>query len=213
MVAHSYMVRITHSYDACKALVDTWAMSCEKMVVYEHVGSVTEKVHIHLVIECSEYQKKWLRELGSRHGINLKGNKNCSFKEFDGNYTAMVYMTKGVYDPKYNKGYSESDVALWKSQWVQREESKDAMLYNHVFGDVQYIDDCYEQWCESNPIGTDPYHKFRYVKKHAYSQVLMLNGYIVNMKCINQYKMLVYSYCARNGLFIPDDDPAFKRLA
>lgn len=205
------MVRITHPYDNCKALVRTWAESCERMIVYEHVGSVTEKVHIHIVIEGSEYHKKWLRELGSRQGVILKTNKYCSFKEFDGDKRAIVYMTKGINDPKYNKGYSEEDIALWKSQWVDHPKSKDAMLYDSVFGDDEYMDGVYKDWYERNQEQLDKElnPRFKWVKSIAYSRALLHNGYIVNIKTINDYKMLVYTYCAQHDLFIPDD-PVFK---
>lgn len=184
------------------------------MLVYEHVGSLTEKVHIHLVIEGSEYQKKWLRELGSRWGIDLKGNGKCSFKEFDGNRTAMVYMTKGELDPKFNKGYSEDDIALWKSQWVQQvETSPDARLYDQVFDeDNDKIE--YEYYTKENPITPDNFadHKFGWLCKKAHRFVFNLNHQIWNLKAVNQYKMLVYSYCYRNGLAIPRENPVFKRF-
>lgn len=213
MTVYNYAVRITHSYEDCKKLIDTWKYRCKKMLVYEHVGSETEKVHIHMVIEECDTGKKWLRELGSRHGINLKGNKYCSFKEFDGNKTAMVYMTKGVHDPKFNQGYSDDDIALWKSQWVSKPKSKDEALYDTVFGDDEYNEECYKDWTTEHP--ADPkelYHKWKWVKATAYKAVLMKNGFIVNLKTINQYKMLVYSYMARNSICVPDDDHTFKRM-
>lgn len=183
------------------------------MLVYEHVGSVTEKVHIHLVIVEADTGKKWLRELGSRHGINLKGNKFCSFKEFDGNETAMVYMTKGVYEPSFNKGFDPADIARWKSQWVDKPKSRDAMIYEHAFGDAEYNKEMYENWIKDHPI--DPKevcHQFKWVKAKSYTTALMNNGYIVNLKTINEYKMLVYTYCARNNVLIPPDEPTFKKL-
>lgn len=212
MPSYNYAVRITHSYEVCKGLIDTWSLRCEKMLVYEHVGTVTEKVHIHLIIEQSDTHKKWLRELAQRTGVNLKGNKFCSFKEFDGNKTAMVYMTKGIYEPKFNKGYTEEEIALWKSQWEQKPASKDAALYEHIFGDEEYNDDMYKEWTRDHPVDLDVYHKYKWVKSVAYKSVLMRNGFIVNLKAINEYKMLVYSHCARASIIIPDDDKTFKRM-
>lgn len=181
--------------------------------MYEHVGSVTEKVHIHMIIEECDTGKKWLRELGSRHGINLKGNKNCSFKEYDGNKTAIVYMTKGINDPKFNKGYSLEDIALWKSQWVDKPKSRDQAIYEDVFGNDEYNEEMYADWSERNPKEPgDLFHKWRWLKSVAYSRALMNNGFIVNMKTINEYKMLVYSYTARTGLMIPDEDKVFKKF-
>lgn len=213
MPVYNYAVRITHSYDVCKALVNEWSHRCEKLLVYEHVGSVTEKVHIHLILEQSDTGKKWLRELGSRHGINLKGNKFCSFKEFDGDKTAMVYMTKGIFEPKFNKGYSLDDIALWKSQWVDKPKSKDAAFYDHIFGSEDYNEEMYKNWTEAHPRDEkEVHHKWKWLKATAWSAVLMNNGFIVNIKTINEYKMLVYSYASRTGIYIPDDDNTFKRM-
>lgn len=207
---NNYAVRITHSYEQCKNLVTSWSYQCKKMLVYEHVGSVTEKVHIHLVIEESEVTKKWLRELGTRQGVDLKGNKNCSFKPYDGNVRALVYMTKGVLDPKFNKGYSDQDIAHWKSLWEDKPKSRDQAIYDDVFGDDEYNEEMYTEWKETNPEDPqDLHHKFKWVKSLSYKRALMNNGFIVNIKTINEYKMLVYTYCARHNIFIPDD-PVFK---
>lgn len=212
MPHYDYAVRITHSYEVCKAIIDTWSQRCEKMLVYEH-NELGKKVHIHMVITRSDTEKKWLRELGARTGVNLKGNENCSFKKFDGNKTAIVYMTKGINDPKFNKGYSEEDIALWKSQWEQKPASKDAALYEQVFGDAEYNEELYKEWTREYPMDAmDMYHKYKWVKSLAYKSVLLRNGYIVNLKAINQYKMLVYSYCAVTDIRIPDDDRTFKQM-
>lgn len=211
---YHYAVRITHPFEACNRLVTEWSHRCEKLLVYEHVGSVTEKVHIHMIMEASDTCKKWLRALGQRTGIDLKGNKNCSFKEYDGDRTAIVYMTKGRHDPKFNKGYSDEDIALWKSQWVNKPMNKDAALYEHIFGDDEYNEAKYNEWRESHPpLPKDEiHHKFKWVKATAYSAVLMNNGFIVNVKTLREYKMLVYSYCARNNIRVPDEDKVFVRL-
>lgn len=207
MNQHSYAVRITHSYEECKALVDQWQLRCDKIVVYEHVGSITEKVHIHMVIEGSECTKKWLREIGSRQGVNLKGNAMCSFKEFDGNKQAIVYMTKGTLDPKYNKGYSQADLDLWKSQWVNKKRSPDQELYDLAFGNEELCKEDLELFKNENP--TVVYPEFVWCKRTAYQCAFHNNKFIANLRMINQYKMLVYTYCYRNGVKIPDGDRAF----
>lgn len=177
------------------------------MLVYEHTGSITEKVHIHMVIEGCECTKKWLREIGTRQGINLKGNPNCSFKEYDGNKKAIVYMTKGIHEPKFNKGYSEADIALWKSQWENKKKSPDEELYIYVFGNEESNKEDLELYKQENI--QEVYPEFKWCKKVAYQGAFMANKYIANMRMINQYKMLVYTYCYRNGIKIPEADRAF----
>ena len=45
-----YAVRITHSYEVAKPIVHLWAMKCEKILAYEHLGERTGKIHIHLLL-------------------------------------------------------------------------------------------------------------------------------------------------------------------
>lgn len=204
---HDYMVRITHSYQDASGVVALWAARADKMVVYEHIGSLTEKIHIHMVIVGSDTHKKQLRNIGMATGLELKGNKYCSFKEYDGEDRPYVYMTKGKHDPSFVKGYEPAQIARWKALWEdQPQKGTDAKLYEQVFGDVDYNRECYE--AEGYTKGTE----FTWVKRTARTRVLMANQFIWNLKAINWYKMLVYTYCYRNELQIPLEDKIFKEF-
>lgn len=215
---YAYMVRITHSYQDASGVVALWASRASRVVVYEHIGTVTEKIHIHMVIEGSDTHKKQLRNIGMATGLELKGNGYCSFKAFDGNERTFVYMTKGQFDPKFNKGYTEDLFAKWKSLWERKHKKGDAYIYDVVFGDEEYNAQHYEGWLEHHTDGLDIktgskewekytlHPRFHWAKEFAHSQAFAMNNSIWNLKTINQYKMLVYTYCYRHGIQIPKDD-------
>lgn len=216
---NDYFVRITHGYEALRSLCSVWAMECEKMVVYEHVGSQTEKVHCHMVILGSRIQKKQLRNLGSQYVV-LKGNEYCSFKECVSWETPVTYMTKGQLDPKYYKGFTEQELNDAKERWVEPspEISRDRAVYQQCFPDKKrkgcFIErdtcdgDCINvvhfgtEWLADNPkcnVCT-----FKRIKLHARHYVFD-KFKVWNMKSMNIYKMLVYTYCMEKNISLPGD--------
>lgn len=204
------MVRITHSYEEAKDVVYVWAGRCKRMAVYEHTGDITEKVHIHLVMDGCEVEKKQLRELGSRTGVNLKGNEMCSMKKWDGDERPLVYMTKGQFEPKYLQGWTEEDANGWKSKWTEPESrSRDGQLYDFYMFDV---DERYNHYLRDNPLTAQNVltHQFDFVKAHAKQCAFQHTKYIWNIQAVNMYKMLVYTYCFRNNVSIPQKDAVFK---
>lgn len=98
-----------------------WAERCKKVAVYEHVGQATQKTHIHMVLCDSEVCKKQLKNLLRIHNLNtqgkLGGNKDWSFKEWDGDENACAYMTKGHIDYSFLKEWNDDDHERWKSMW------------------------------------------------------------------------------------------------
>lgn len=193
-MSHDYFVRITHPYASLQAMVSLWSLRCEKLVVYEHTGGKTEKVHCHILILGSNTHKKQLRNIGSDF-VCLKGNELCSFKECVSWQTPVVYMTKGNLEPKFLKGFQSEDSDNWKSQWVPRDQYEKvdplSKLYDDVFTDF-VLDKT------SDDFG------FGQIKRHVRAEVLNINNYIWTQKCFNQYKTLVYSFVFRNNIPIPE---------
>jgi len=213
---HSYAVRITHSYDTIKSLVDVWAEKCEKVAVYQHTGSETEKVHCHLVLLNSAVAKDQLKNFAKKLSVPLTGNQLCSFKKYDGNVTALVYMTKGNLVPSFLKSWSLEDSDSWKKKWVPQQtfKSKDAMLYEDVFSEntltpalEDYLKNYDTNLYKSMGMLLPAYGErvFPFIKKWVHSEVFQRSGRIWNIRAINQYKMLVYSYYYRNSLKMPKD--------
>lgn len=200
---HDYFVRITRSYTDLSGLVAIWSARADKVVVYEHTGEETEKTHIHMVIIGSDVCKKQLRNLVKY--LNLKGNEDWSFKEYDGNDTAMTYMTKGELEPKYIKGYTVQDADLWKSLWKPgRKKSKLSdieKLWNSSFGDRVQADLDYELWRKDRPLSDKIDWVISYARENAFSY----NNGFWTVKAKNDYKCLVYTYIYRYNMIIPID--------
>lgn len=120
MPRNCFFARITRPYSDLSGVVAKWALRCERLIVYEHLGEETEKVHIHAAIYGAGCDKKTLKN-DYKH-LKLTGNEEHSWKEWDGCDVVITYMTKGELDPKYNKGYTVDQVNEFKTKWVPPKE-------------------------------------------------------------------------------------------
>lgn len=224
MTTHSYAVRITYAYDVIKPLIECWAERCEKMAVYEHVGERTNKVHIHLVIENAEVGKEQLKNMAKGTPITLKGNKVCSFKKYDGNERAYVYMTKGVLNPKFLKVWTDADADRWKKLWVGdigHQANKDVLAYEDCYDELSF-EVAWRYYQRDHPripdivngeaVQTAHDYQYRFIRTWARNYAFNQYNRIWNIQAINLYKMLVYTYVFRNNLTIPKWDTAFKQF-
>lgn len=214
-MSHSYAVRITYPYETIKPLMEIWAEKCEKMAIYEHTGERTNKVHIHLVIERCSVTKDQLKNYAKPTPIVLKGNGNCSFKKFDGNEKAYVYMAKGVLDPKFLKGWTQEDAQRWKSLWVGEKghsQRKENVVYDDCFDEIVY-ESAWRYHQRDNPRGDQSIndYQFEFIRKWAHTYTFNKMGRIWNIQAINLYKMLVYTFVYRNNIRIPEKDKTFQR--
>jgi len=209
-----YAVRITHSYEVAQKIVHEWALRCTRVIVYEHEGEVTEKAHIHLLLQNTSVDKKQLRNIASATGIPVKGNEYMSFKEWDGSSVYITYMTKGIYDPAYNKGFEEAMIEASKASWVPprqhiKTDSIDKILNDfrdYLFGekillDVMYFDE------------TSDVDRFATLKRHARKFAFSSHGYQNNrwsIATLNTYKMLMNTYIYDYNITIPDKETRFQ---
>lgn len=130
-----YFARITRPYSDLSGVVARWALRCDKLVIYEHTGSETEKVHIHAAIFGAGCDKKTLKNDYAM--LKLKGNEDHSWKEWDGIATAITYMTKGNLDPKYVKGYTMDEINELKAKWVQPKEYEKKNNWQKLFEEFE----------------------------------------------------------------------------
>jgi len=195
-----YAVRITHSYEKIAQLVSAWALRSETMAVYEHPKDAkVNRTHCHMVITGTNVDKKQLRNIASKF-CDVKGNENCSFKEFTGEETAYVYMTKGVHDPKYLLCIPTTTAEDWKAKWtppqVYEKVDKYTKRYNEfVLSQCGLIDE------EPNDAA-----KLFEVKRLAQYYVRVMLKFTFTVEAINNYKMLVRTYCYDNKISIPKGD-------
>lgn len=199
-MSYDYFVRITRSYSDLSGLVNIWSARADKVVVYEHTGDETEKIHIHMVIKGSDVHKKQLKNLVGY--LNLKGNEDWSFKNYqEGN--AMIYMTKGKLEPKFIKGYTQEDTDFWKSQWRDRKPKKlsDAEILWNKAMDGEYLRERYKVYTTNKET-----QYFDFLLWHCKREAINHNAGFCTRKAMNDYKMLVYTALYRNhNISIPLD--------
>lgn len=195
-----YAVRITHPYAEIAQLVSAWALRSETMAVYEHPKDhKVNRTHCHLVITGTNVDKKQLRNIASKFA-DVKGNENCSFKEFTGEEKAYVYMTKGVHDPKYLLCIPETTAQSWKEKWVEPVKyvkvDKNTARYNEFVLSQRYEIDAEERKeC-----------KFYIVRRCARFYVRKVLNMCFTPEVVNIYKMLVRTFCYDEDIPIPEKE-------
>jgi len=200
-----YAVRLTHSYETARVVVGLWAMRCHKMIVYEHLGTKTGKVHIHLGLLGTNVDKKQLRNIASSTGLPVSGNEWCSFKVWDKKDDYITYMSKGQLDAKYIKGYEQVELEACKSRWVEphayvKEDTTDNYLSkfdNHVF----------EQKIPAGEV-----MDFPTLRKVAKSFVAKHHQGVRSrwdIKAINLYMTIMRTYIYDNDVKVPPDEKKF----
>lgn len=204
----NYAVRITRSFEFCKRFVAAWALRCDKILAYEHVGTATEKIHIHLIIINCDVTAEQLRNIAKPLGFAvLKGNGDFSFKTKDKKYGPVTdspryicYMSKGQYDPLYNKGYSDAELAEAKSAYVPMGNlSKDEKYYNDFVKSYQFPDiPKYQVVNATYPKGYYP--GFENVESHARSFAFKAKSLMWTQATAALTRTLTMTYCMRNDI-------------
>lgn len=232
----NYAVRIALPFSKIERGVQSVALRADKVLAYEHVGTVTEKIHVHLVIMGARCDVKTLKSDMVKGGVVVKGatatNGDWSWKtSFKDKITKEViymddtnvkkyitYMTKGNLDPKYNKGFSDEDIADAKFQWVEppanqasRQERLyyefDVMVPKDLPTHVVYV----EQLDEHTTPVTWPkgkYRGFETVRNMAFKFAMEKCRGILGPGAKSMIQMLYQTYCFKHGI---DMDPKYDR--
>lgn len=204
-------------------LVRVWAERCQRVAVYEHSAQQAQRTHVHMVLSGSEVCKKQLKNLLKIHNIDtqgtLGGNKDWSFKDWDGNENACSYMTKGYIKYSFLKSWTDEDHERWRSMWRgTARQSADQDRYDDCFNESLWEPAWYE-YQRDPPTLRDAtieerrrfmFRDFYFVRQYVRDWVFHEYGRIWNVQAINQYKMLVYSHCYRNNIQIPPKDMVFR---
>jgi len=205
-----YAVRVTHSYEACKKMVALWALQCERMVVYEHQGEKTKKVHIHMALYNSRVAKKQLRNIAADTGLPVKGNENMSFKEWDAhpdNY--CYYMTKGKHDPSYLLHYTKDDADTWKQAWVPPAEYHKVTAWEHLYNDLEpYLPlppkfdvDSWLQSDQVTPVNHEDF--YRKLSSHVTALLYKRHNTFWCPQMKHEKMCIMNTYCYRHKIRVP----------
>lgn len=208
-------VRITRPFSDLSGTVRQWALKAERLVVYEHNDDGAERIHCHMLllgVGCdAERLKQIVKE--TCPGTIGKGNSFWSFKtkvakvgQVDDTKcsTFITYMTKGKYDAKYVKGWSEEELEVLKGEWVEN-TPMECRLYT-----VFETDAVYQAYVE-NPTSFEPGSTVRMyadkvdvVAKVARRWAFSQTKFVWTAATSRLAKMVFLTYCMRHGITISD---------
>lgn len=214
IMATNYAVRITRSYEVAERAVVALATRCDKMLAYEHIGTATEKVHIHLILVGVRCDEDTLKNVCKRNGLaTLKGNGDWSFKTKDKKYgdvedspRYITYMTKGKYDPKYNKGYTPEELEEAKQLWVPPAKQKSkAYIWLKEFELMVPKDLPQPQvvQTETSVKILNEFSAFETIRAKAYAFAFEKHG-LINSAHKATTQMLYKTYCFERNIRIPE---------
>ena len=128
MPPRNIAVRLTAPYETLRQTVSDWSMVSKNIICYEHPEE--DNIHCHLLLTGVYCSDQHLKDLMWGHDVQLKGAGQLSFKATfkDGGKCVdideesipkyITYMSKGKYDPKYNKGFTDENIQRYKSLWI-----------------------------------------------------------------------------------------------
>lgn len=195
------MVRITRSYDVLRQIISDWACKVDKIIVYEHpADGKVKKAHVHILMCGMSVTWDAMKKAAIKnHQIakEFAGNGDWSKKK-DYEYRPLdtiKYMSKGQYDPVYNKGYTDEEVATAKAAWVPAQEhmTKDQELYYRFCGG----DDKEKQYESSNWL-------FDRTKQEARNFAFWECKRIWTARAGQIARMLIFTHHMNYGFILPD---------
>jgi len=203
-----YAVRLRASYETLKTTIGDWALRCEKVLCYEHVEK-RENIHCHLLLEGVYDSIDTLKRLMRTHGVDLKGAGQLSFKtkfklsdgsshtitdENKGRY--ITYMSKGKYDPMYNKGYEPSYILACKQAWTNYEHVSELQEQYNDFETHVAKALTEPRYAYLERLGPDK----DFIRSQAFIFAFNASKRLVNRGMRNMWSNVYSTYCIRHEL-------------
>lgn len=208
---YAYFMRITHPYEDIKHIISRWSLECDKMAVYQHIGTKTEKVHIHLVIEGCRIQAKQLRNIAQKMTqLPFNGQENMVAPELDPDRDPYKYMTKGIHEPSYYKGYDKDFLDAAKARYIPEKDLPRSAkqpeirrLYeSQVCGpNRDHVREEYKMFVQDNPATEVVFTQ--YLKTYVWKIAFNANGSMATAKCFLDNRTLFCTYIYTHNLKLP----------
>ena len=216
-----YAVRVTHSWQQAQSIAHLWALRADKVLVYEHskaTFTARDKTHIHMLLVTTSVDKKQLRNIAKETVVPVKGNENMSFKTAEepfGKY--ITYMTKGLLNPVYNKGFTPEELEECRLAWVDPneyiKETPWSKLYDEWVKEApqapspsQYAT-VVKQWMEDpHNAGAPPSPQDEYIReleRHTMAWMIKYHNGYYHPSIGKQVNSLRWTHCWKNGLNCP----------
>lgn len=120
----NYAIRVSNSYDDLKAFCDQLVSCCDKVIIYEHNAT---RVHIHgLLMNCKVSTDTLKNYVKRALGVTTYPKTDWSYKTIheghpvDDNF--IIYMSKGVIEPRFVTGYTTEEIEQYRLKWVDRSD-------------------------------------------------------------------------------------------
>lgn len=214
-----YAVRLTCSYekmcesvDDCIPFIQYIQNHFETVLVYEHVGSVNEKVHCHLLLwddvgvtsdaikKSVPFKKLGLgnREHSFKQKFKCKRTKKVYEMTLENADRYITYMSKGEHDPKYWNGriWNEDDLTKLKGEW-KNVKSKTKILVESF---AQYLG------AQQPPLPSPgmPYDPYTWLKNKVWGYVMAKHDGFDGAAAA-EFRMLLVTFMYHRG-YIPTDN-------
>lgn len=116
--------RINKPFTELKELLEAWAEESDQMLVYEHTqDDGCKTVHCH-IIAINITRRKKLYDRANWKALQLHGSAQFGFDKFKEGQDTIAYMSKGIFDPKMNKGFAESLISEQKKLGYVKKDKK-----------------------------------------------------------------------------------------
>lgn len=213
-----YAVRVTHSWLQAQSIAHTWALRADKVLVYEHsqeTQTARDKIHIHMLLVNTSIDKKQLRNLAKETNVPTKGNENMSFKMAEEPFTKYItYMSKGVLNPVYNKGFTTEELEEYRLLWIEPANYFKKNAYAKLYDEYAKVAlpvptaeeraHVIEQWVNSDRTSTTPpsataLYMERF-KKHSYNWLCQRYGEYHDPSFGRYWNSLKITHCWKNKL-------------
>jgi len=113
----SYALRITRNGEEMMPFWERLAGSCLRIIAYEHLDGA--RVHCHATVEgatvSTDTMKNWIKKALA---VTVFPRTDWKFTAYDGDEKAITYMSKGKYDPIYQKGHDPEEIRRLKGTWL-----------------------------------------------------------------------------------------------
>lgn len=204
----NYAIRISFIAEKLVNYFSRLSMAAERVVVYEHSENVSTP-HCHIVlfgyVGDQKNLKRWAEE-----ALNLKIDKtqiSCktqykpkgTVKSVSIDTGAISYASKGKYEPKYVKGFSNEEVNELKAKGFDK---KDAAV--KLNGDLGYYSEFEAAFMSQSKVPTDEVC-FYDLRSFAVSWNFK-KLQVVNQNYKNKVKMCVQTFMMSYGTKVPAKD-------
>jgi len=108
---------------------------CTKAIFYQHDESGrVSRTHIHgLIVGCqvsTDTLKNWIKA-----DVGAINKTDWSFVTKDVNEQFITYMSKGLLEPAYNKGYTEEEIYNYRTAWVDKPKKQTTLTQYRVISE------------------------------------------------------------------------------